>query len=250
MTTLHGMAAAVEERVTGTTADELPHLTFNEAAPEPVFCFPPAGGHGLVYRGLAAQLPEYRVVAFNYLPGDDKVARYADLVEAARPEGACRLLGYSLGGNLAFEVARELEARGRDVGHVVILDSRRVTEAFVPGADGLKAFEAELGGHLYKHTGSETVTSVLLEHAAEYLSFCGRNPNTGTVGAPVTVVSDEEKTELYAAGVPGTWYGSSTTGTRVLRGFGKHADMLDADHLPRNAALVRALLAGEAGRGA
>ncbi|KDR63812.1 MULTISPECIES: non-ribosomal peptide synthetase/type I polyketide synthase [Streptomyces] len=250
VTTLHGMAAAVEERVTGTTADELPHLTFNEAAPDPVFCFPPAGGHGLVYRGLAAQLPEYRVVAFNYLPGDDKVARYADLVEAARPEGACRLLGYSLGGNLAFEVARELEARGRDVGHVVILDSRRVTEAFAPGADGLKTFEAELGGHLYKHTGSETVTSTLLEHAAEYLSFCGRNPNTGTVGAPVTVVSDEEKTELYAAGVPGTWYGSSTTGTRVLRGSGKHADMLDADHLPRNAALVRALLAGEAGRAA
>ncbi|MFC7472020.1 acyl carrier protein [Actinomadura keratinilytica] len=42
VTTLHGMAAAVEERVTGTTADELPHLTFNEAAPDPVFCFPPA----------------------------------------------------------------------------------------------------------------------------------------------------------------------------------------------------------------
>ncbi|QNE84165.1 amino acid adenylation domain-containing protein [Streptomyces rutgersensis] len=250
VTTLHGMAAAVEERVTGTTAAELPHLTFNEGVPDPLFCFPPAGGHGLVYRGLAAQLPEYRVVAFNYLPGDDKVARYADLVEAARPEGECRLLGYSLGGNLAFEVARVLEARGRSVGHVLILDSRRVTEVFEPGADGLKAFEAELAGHLHKHTGSQIVTAAVLEHAAEYLSFCGRNPNTGTVSAPVSVLSDEEKTALYAAGVPGAWHGSSTTGTRVLRGSGTHADMLDPEHLSRNADLVRALLTGEAGRAA
>ncbi|MFD5182819.1 amino acid adenylation domain-containing protein [Streptomyces sp. NPDC058372] len=250
VTTLHGMAAAVEERVTGTTADELPHLTFNPDAPDPLFCFPPAGGHGLVYRGLAAQLPEYRVIAFNYLPGDDKVARYADLVEAVRREGPCHLLGYSLGGNLAFEVARELEARGRRVGHVVVLDSRRVTEAFEPGADGLKAFEAELGGHLYKHTGSEIVTGTVLEHAAEYLSFCGRTPNTGTVAAPVSVLADEEKAELYAVGLPGSWHGSSTGGTRVLRGSGTHADMLDPGHLPRNADLVRALLAGEADRAA
>ncbi|MFD4775049.1 amino acid adenylation domain-containing protein [Streptomyces sp. NPDC058427] len=86
-TTLHGMAAAVEDLVNSTSSEELPFLTFNPGPGRPVFCFPPAGGHALVYRGLAEQLRPYPIVAFNYLPGDDKVARYADLVESGGGPG-------------------------------------------------------------------------------------------------------------------------------------------------------------------
>ncbi|CAM5612212.1 Amino acid adenylation domain-containing protein OS=Streptomyces microflavus OX=1919 GN=HUT09_31485 PE=3 SV=1 [Streptomyces microflavus] len=95
------------------------------------------------------------------------MARYADLIEAARPEGACLLLGYSLGGNLAFETAKELERRGRRVGHVVILDSRRIIEErYEPGDEGIRVFEAELAEHLRKHTGSDAVARETLAHAA------------------------------------------------------------------------------------
>lgn len=249
VTTLHGMAATVQEVLHSTSTDELPYLTFNSGQSPHLFCFPPAGGHGLVYRGLAAQLPEYAVIGFNYLPGDNKVARYADLIEAARPEGACLLLGYSLGGNLAFETAKELERRGRRVGHVVILDSRRIMERYEPGDEGIRVFEAELADHLRKHTGSDAVAQETLAHAAEYLTFCGRTPNTGTVNAPVSVITDEEKTALYAAGEHGTWHGSSTATTVVLRGSGVHADMLDPKHLARNAALVRTVLTGDTAHG-
>ncbi|MGY5000580.1 non-ribosomal peptide synthetase/type I polyketide synthase [Streptomyces griseus] len=249
VTTLHGMAATVEDVLHGTSADELPSLTFNAGQHPALFCFPPAGGHGLVYRGLAAHLPDHTLIGFNYLPGDDKVARYADLIEAARPDGPYRLLGYSLGGNLAFETAKELERRGRRVAHVVILDSRRILTAYEPDASGIAVFEAELADHLRKHTGSEAVTRETLAHAAEYLAFCGRTPNTGTVAATVSVITDEEKAALYAAGEHGTWHGSSTGATAVLRGSGVHADMLDAKHLPRNAELVRSVLTGDPAHG-
>ncbi|MDJ1642705.1 non-ribosomal peptide synthetase/type I polyketide synthase [Streptomyces pakalii] len=249
VTTLHGMAATVQDVLLGASAEELPSLTFNAGQHPVLFCFPPAGGHGLVYRGLAAQLPDHRVIGFNYLPGDDKIARYADLIEAEQPEGPCLLLGYSLGGNLAFETAAELERRGRRVAHVVILDSRRILTAYEPDASGITAFEAELADHVRKHTGSDAVTHETLAHAAEYLAFCGRTPNTGTVAATVTVITDEEKAALYAAGEHGTWHGSSTGATAVLRGTGVHADMLDAKHLPRNAQLVRSVIAGETPHG-
>ncbi|WP_435238367.1 non-ribosomal peptide synthetase/type I polyketide synthase [Streptomyces sp. YPW6] len=245
-TTLHGMAATVQDVLLGASAEELPSLTFNDGQRATLFCFPPAGGHGLVYRGLAAQLPDHRVIGFNYLPGDDKVARYADLIESDRPDGPFTLLGYSLGGNLAFETAKELERRGRQVAHVVILDSRRILTPYEPDASGITAFEAELADHVRKHTGSDAVTRETLAHAAEYLAFCGRTPNAGTVAATVTVITDEEKAALYAAGEHGTWHGSSTGATAVLRGSGVHADMLDAKHLPRNARLVRSVIAGEA----
>ncbi|KFK88056.1 polyketide synthase [Streptomyces sp. JS01] len=246
VTTLHGMAATVQDVLLGASAEELPSLTFNAGQHPVLFCFPPAGGHGLVYRGLAARLPDHRVIGFNYLPGDDKIARYADLIEADQTEGPCLLLGYSLGGNLAFETAKELERRGRRVAHVVILDSRRILTAYEPDASGIAAFEAELADHVRKHTGSDAVTHETLAHAAEYLAFCGRTPNTGTVAATVTVITDEEKAALYAAGEHGTWHGSSTGATAVLRGSGVHADMLDAKHLVRNAQLVRSVIAGEA----
>ncbi|NEA15186.1 non-ribosomal peptide synthetase/type I polyketide synthase [Streptomyces halstedii] len=248
-TTLHGMAATVQDVLHGTSADELPFLSFNGGQSRLLFAFPPAGGHGLVYRGLSAHLPEYTVIGFNYLPGDDKVTRYADLIESARPEGACLLLGYSLGGNLAFETAKELERRGRQVAHVVVLDSRRILEPYEPGDEGIRAFEAELAEHLRKHTGSEAVARETLAHAAEYLAFCGRTPNTGTVTAAVSVITDEEKASLYAAGERGTWHGSSAGTTTVLRGSGTHADMLDPKHLARNAELVRAVLTGDAAHG-
>ena len=241
-TTLHGMAKTVEHIVTGRIEGSLPYLTFHPEQPRTVFCFPPAGGHGLVYRQFATHLPDYRIVAFNHLSGDDRTERYADLVESLQTEGPCTLLGYSLGGNLAFEVAKQLELRGRKVSHVVILDSYRISESFRLTEEHLADFERELGEHLRRHTGSATVAEETLDQARDYIDFCGRTPNTGTVAAPVWVISDETKADLHAAGLGGSWHGSSTTRTTVLRGSGAHADMLDQGHLEHNAGLVRALV--------
>ncbi|MCM3925556.1 thioesterase domain-containing protein [Frankia sp. AiPs1] len=48
--------------------------------------------------------------------------RYADVVAAAEPSGPIHLLGWSLGAVLAHAVACELEARGREVPSIVMLD--------------------------------------------------------------------------------------------------------------------------------
>ncbi|MFC4036649.1 amino acid adenylation domain-containing protein [Streptomyces polygonati] len=241
VTTLHGMARTVEDIVTGRISGNLSHLTFNPGRGPALFCFPPAGGHGLVYRHLAAHLPSHELVAFNHVDGD-KALRYADLIESLRPEGPCPLLGYSLGGNLAFEVAKELERRGREVPHVVIVDSYRVTEEYGLPTEHVKAFERELGDHLRRHTRSETVTAQTLEQARDYLEYCGRTPNRGTVAAMVTVISDEAKAAFYAAEQPGSWHSASTTGSRLVRGSGLHAEMLDEKPAQRNATLVLAAL--------
>ncbi|WKX69524.1 non-ribosomal peptide synthetase/type I polyketide synthase [Streptomyces sp. XD-27] len=249
VTTLHGMAKTVEHIITGRIAGAQPYLRFNatqqrDGDTRTIFGFPPAGGHGLVYRQFAAHLPEFDFVAFNYLDGDAKVTRYADLVESLQPDGSCVLFGYSLGGNLAFEVAKELEGRGRHVPGVVIMDSYRIAEAFELGSEHFAAFEQELGEHLRKHTGSDIVAKETLDQAREYIYFCSRTPNLGAVSAPVSVISDQEKAAFYAAGERGTWHGSSTTSTAVLQGFGRHADMLDPEHIAHNADLLRDALTG------
>jgi thioesterase domain-containing protein len=48
---------------------------------------------------------------------------YADQIRKAQPAGPYHLLGWSLGGNIAFAIAEELERRGEQIGLLVILDS-------------------------------------------------------------------------------------------------------------------------------
>ncbi|MFD9532280.1 amino acid adenylation domain-containing protein [Streptomyces sp. NPDC060010] len=241
VTTLHGMSRTVEDIVTGRISGNLSHLSFNTGEGPLVFCFPPAGGHGLVYRHLATHLRSHELIAFNHVDGDKSV-RYADLVESLHPEGPCLLVGYSLGGNLAFEVAKRLEQRGREVAHVVIVDSYRIEEEYGISAEHTEAFERELRDHLRRHTHSETVTAHTLEQARDYLEYCGRTPNHGAVDATVTVISDEAKASFYAAGQRGSWHTASTTLSRLVRGAGLHAEMLDEKPAERNAALVRSAL--------
>ncbi|GAB3257949.1 non-ribosomal peptide synthetase/type I polyketide synthase [Kineosporia babensis] len=242
VSTLEGMAQALEQAVTGQAGLGEPFLTFNRDAPEPLFCFPPAGGHGLVYRGFAGHLPGHRLIAFNYLPGPDKVRRYAELVRGLQPHGPYRLLGYSLGGNLAFEVGKELERGGHRVSGLVMLDAYRTAGQFELTGEHLARFEEELAGHVRLHTGTDAVTEDLLRQARDYLEFSSVTPNTGTVAAPITVILDETKAAVPAA--TGSWQGCSAGPVTVLAGSGDHAQMLGAGHLPHNAALARQALTG------
>ncbi|MDO6423884.1 hybrid non-ribosomal peptide synthetase/type I polyketide synthase [Saccharophagus degradans] len=246
ISTLYGMAKTLENIIIGRESGAQPYLMFNQhnsASERNIFCFPPAGGHGLVYRNLAQQMQDHTLISFNYLTGDDKVERYANLITQQQPQGPYTLFGYSLGGNLAFEIAKLLEARGHVVVNVVIMDSYRTAKEFDFGEQHLAEFEKELSEHLRKHVGSEIVAAETLEQARDYIGFSSRTPNIGTVNAAITVISDEDKLVFYASGEEGSWHGCATQVT-VLKGAGKHADMLDEQYVEKNAQLALSVLEG------
>ena len=72
--------------------------------------------YGLQARGV--RRPEPLPVTMLEMAQD-----YADQIRTAQPAGPYHLLGWSLGGNIAFAIAEELERRGEQVGLLVILDS-------------------------------------------------------------------------------------------------------------------------------
>ena len=243
-TTLYGMAKTLEHIIIGREAGSKPYLLFNAGQSKNLFCFPPAGGHGLVYRRLAEHMPDYTLVSFNYVSGDDKITVYADLIETLQLSGPYSLFGYSLGGNLAFEVAKELERRGQKLNKLVIMDSYRISEHFEFGDEHLREFEGELSEHLLKHTGSQIVAEETLEQARDYIKFCSRALNSGTLSCDIGIISDENKINLYAAGEKGAWHGSSSRQTLIFKGFGQHADMLDTNFVADNARLSLSVLEG------
>ncbi|MER7900817.1 SDR family NAD(P)-dependent oxidoreductase [Streptomyces sp. NPDC096046] len=94
----------------------------------PLFTFHPAGGPTSVYLPLTGLLPAdqpvyglERVEELNTV--EDKAAHYRALMRDIQPEGPYHLLGWSFGGCLAYEVARQLNDRGQDIGFLGLIDT-------------------------------------------------------------------------------------------------------------------------------
>jgi amino acid adenylation domain-containing protein len=100
----------------------------------PLFCFHPGGGNVFYYRPLARHLDEEQPVLGIQARGADgrsrphrtveeMAAAYVAVIKQAQPEGPVHLLGWSLGGLIAFETARLLEQEGRIVALLALLDT-------------------------------------------------------------------------------------------------------------------------------
>jgi amino acid adenylation domain-containing protein len=100
----------------------------------PLFCLPGVGGSSLGFRKLVRLMPEDRAVyGYNILPVDQRptplntIRDYAlDVLKQIRevcPSGPFHLLGYSLGGSVAFEIAHVLAERGEPVGFIGMIDT-------------------------------------------------------------------------------------------------------------------------------
>ncbi|PZE30059.1 AMP-dependent synthetase [Curtobacterium sp. MCBD17_028] len=99
----------------------------------PVFCFPGAGALGLTFVPLARHLADHDVYVFQQhglerrsLPDWSVPAaarRFIELMRVVQPHGPYRLIGHSLGGLIALEIATTLAENGETVEHVVLLDT-------------------------------------------------------------------------------------------------------------------------------
>ncbi|MFB6849849.1 amino acid adenylation domain-containing protein [Streptomyces sp. NPDC056373] len=101
---------------------------------EPLFCLPPASGLSWGFAGLARHIdtgrPLYGLQSRGLTPGQDPagslaevVAEHTALIRETQPHGPYHLLGYSMGGLVAYDVAVGLQAAGEQVALLALLDS-------------------------------------------------------------------------------------------------------------------------------
>ena len=105
----------------------------------PLFCLPGLGGTAFEFRTLAAKMhtrrPILAIELHNLEVGPSVLESIEGTAEAivgrmreVQPVGPYAIIGYSFGGNLAVEVARQLTANDQTVELVTILD------AYAPGS--------------------------------------------------------------------------------------------------------------------
>lgn len=108
----------------------------SEGTQPPLFCIHPAEGDVRIYRSLAQRLPVeqpvYGVQPHHHNGADltngraltiaQMAAEYATIIQSKQPSGSYSLLGFSLGGLIAVNIASILEHKGKQVGFLGLVD--------------------------------------------------------------------------------------------------------------------------------
>ncbi|MAT41341.1 MAG: hypothetical protein CL609_03295 [Anaerolineaceae bacterium] len=100
----------------------------------PLFCIHPAGGVVFPYYTLAAYLgkeqPVYGIQdpqLYDPEQGSKSIetmaAQYVEVLKTIQPEGPYNLLGWSVGGVVAYEIAQQLTKQGQLVNNLIMLDT-------------------------------------------------------------------------------------------------------------------------------
>ena len=141
----------------------------------PLFLVHPAGGHVFPFVGLAQRLgldqPCYGLQARGVEEGqephtriEDMAACYVEAIRSVQSEGPYLLGGWSMGGEIAFEMAQQLHAHGQSVALLALLDAR-IPSSAENVAD--EDFEAMLMADVVRYFGLSTEFSeslALLPH--------------------------------------------------------------------------------------
>ncbi|HEX6865428.1 MAG TPA: thioesterase domain-containing protein, partial [Thermoanaerobaculia bacterium] len=210
----------------------------------PLFLVHAAGGNALCYLDLARRLEIDRPVYGLQSPGlagevppgkvEEMAARYVREVRVAQPEGPYLLGGWSSGGVVAFEMARQLVAAGEEVERVILIDS------LAPDGDG-ELDEAVLRGLFGVEVPGERDGDGLFEMFRTHVQAV-RSYEPRPLAAPVLLVRGAQP----PAGRPDEpslgWSRFAQDGIEVLRVPGNHHGLLSEPHVgPLSEALRTAL---------
>jgi acyl transferase domain-containing protein/thioesterase domain-containing protein len=162
----------------GVDDDDVAVLLRAGTGPRTLFLLHPSGGDVLCYTELARRIdPAVSVVALtdpglSGSPAPEDVAElarlYAGVLRRRQPRGPYLLGGWSMGGDLAHEVARVLHERGRRTAALVLLDSHDPSLiTATPGeAELARRYLASLEGYLDVDLGSRERTTGHADGAA------------------------------------------------------------------------------------
>lgn len=131
--TIEQLASVIEQEELSSSWSMPITIQAGNSVKTPLFCIHAIGGGALYYRNLARYLdsqPVYGIEAKG-LDGkqppltkiEDMAAEYIQQIYTIQPQGAYFLAGSSMGGLIAFEIARQLQLQGQKIAFLALFDS-------------------------------------------------------------------------------------------------------------------------------
>jgi hybrid polyketide synthase/nonribosomal peptide synthetase FtdB len=187
-------------------------------------------------------LPDSDVYGLNYFRSAAPAAQMADMLVQCRPAGDFTLLGYSIGGNLAYEVALELLSQGRQVRGLVLIDSWRRLELFhFTDQEYRKNMEEFLSAADPRYLAMAD-RETLLQRVEAYDRYMDSRMEDRPVPFPIRLIRAGSGEIASPFRITQEGWKELTPDFRLLTGSGPHLEMLDMPHVVRNAELVAGVL--------
>ncbi|UUZ81862.1 phosphopantetheine-binding protein [Paenibacillus sp. P26] len=224
-------------------------IKLNEHGPMNVFCFPPAAGYGLSYMELAKELDHcctlYAIDFIDDIESAEHIPdRYADEIVRIQEQSPYVLLGYSLGGNLMFEVAQAMERRGYRVSDLIMVDSRNKQAPTPPDEveNDIKEILEPAEGLEKELLGNPFIRERVEHKVRAYLTYGAQLVHSGTVQANIHGLKAEQSDERGAAGHGLSWHESTRHNYTEYQLSGVHENVLAQDYVKENAKVIRRII--------
>ncbi|WP_010494699.1 non-ribosomal peptide synthetase [Paenibacillus elgii] len=222
-------------------------MKLNERGRMNVFCFPPSAGYGLVYAEMARMLEDHYVVyAFDFIEGwrdyEEMLNRYVDAIVSVQCEAPYVLLGYSLGGSLAHEVAMAMERRGYAVSDILLIDADRrdrtakklSDEELERGVDDMLRIVAERdASFLANHVDREKARAKILAYATYSVQLVNEGAVRANLHAFVAEMKNARATD---------WKEATTEQAVDYELVGGHLDIFEPANIEHNVHVIRLVL--------
>ncbi|WP_249670466.1 non-ribosomal peptide synthetase [Bacillus altitudinis] len=216
------------------------YLVFNESQTSTVFALPPLPGYGFIYQEAAKTLDDVRLVAFDFIETNNRMAQYVQHIQHLQPKGQLTLMGYSGGCYLAFELVQALEQGGRTVEKVIMIDSyKKIGESDLEGRSIDDDIEAIV--HQTKQSElaqGEIVQEALAQKTRAYYETFVKGVNQGKIQADITFIQSEE--QIAIPDWMEEWTQATAGSFTQYQGYGQHADMFkQKECAAQNAKLIK-----------
>ncbi len=199
--TVRSLAAIIRDAGAEQMNAPLVRIQPNGSRP-PIYCIGAADGEVIVFRGLAQELgldqPLYGLQPFRLLPSCPTVQQLAAAyIKELRTSGESRpfcLLGYSLGGSIAIEMARQLQRSGVAPPPVVLIDTY-----YAAGCRIQESLAQRM--RRYRFHWDEVVKGRGLVHLGERFKYGFArvaHRATSSIGVAPTIASDIANLQLLA----------------------------------------------------
>ncbi len=182
------LAAALREQEKGTRTSRSALIKMKEGnGRPPLFFVHPVGGNVLCYAGLGRYLDADQPFYGLQSPADERLAtiesmatHYLSCVREVQPKAPYYIGGWSLGGAVAFEMARQLEASGVHAqvflvdaqapgAHLVMdLDDRALMAQFVSDLENLSGKRAGISFESAEGLSTERALKLIVDHLREH----------------------------------------------------------------------------------
>jgi amino acid adenylation domain-containing protein len=224
------------------------YILLNKEKTRKLFVFPPGIGYGTAYQKFSTFLVDYSIYAFNFIEDENRIKKYTDLITSISTVKPCVLIGYSAGGNLAFEVTKELEKEGYEVSDLIFIDSNlKIENELLSESEFNKNLEtyATAASEYLKPYGLESVKNKVIEKVAKYLNYFHNLKNIGIVNANIHLITNEEKRgKEESASTPSvSWEKLTKNNFKIYPGYGEHPAMLSDGYIEKNIEILKKILA-------